>query len=53
MNEYTDQQKAEALRYIVENYGDDFVKDNPDQTAFMMEIFIAGMTYNHPNHKDN
>lgn len=46
--ESAEQLKAKALRYIVENYGDDLVKEDPDAAALIMEVFIDAYNLDRP-----
>lgn len=43
-----EQLKAKALRYIVENYGDDLAKEDPDAAALIMEVFIDAYNLDRP-----
>lgn len=43
MEEYTEKQKALALRYVVEKFGDDM---EPEEIALLMEVYIDGMNFN-------
>lgn len=40
--EYTEQQKAIALRYVVEKFGDEL---DAEETALLMEVYLDGMNY--------
>ena len=42
--EYTEEQKAIALRYAIEKFGEDITSD-PEEVAMIMEIYIDGMNY--------
>lgn len=42
MKDYTEQQKALALRYVVEEFGEEM---EPEETALLMEVYLDGMNY--------
>lgn len=45
----TEKQMAEAILWIVKEYGDDFTNEDPEGCALIMESFIAGQDSCQPN----
>jgi hypothetical protein len=40
---YTEQEKASAMRYVVEQFGDEYATNEVKESAMIMQIFIDGM----------